>query len=278
MLCLTALSYMGCGDAEWGSATIGKMSCSFGSFNDFAPNAGRVVKMSAGNNGDNLYILDNSYYVHAYKRDNIYECGFNLENSYGFNGFPSDVLFANNSFYVQDGAALKSKDGKEECYAKTGVFALSGNELAVGSNAGLEVWSINNCLKKGSIISQNVLALVATSSEYYIAEAGGYANEPQNFAMYSKNGDLINREPMSSTPGNEKNFCSADRIAANNSGVYLLDKKCRKIGVFDAYAVWRKTISLDSIGIRTPLDIAADKYPYILILHANGVERIRLNF
>jgi hypothetical protein len=95
--------------------------------------------------------------------------------------------------------------------------------------------------------------------------------------MYSKSGDPINREPLSSNPGNEKNFCSADRIVANDYGVYLLDKKCRKIGVFDSYnATWKKTIKLDSIGIRTPLDIGAGEYSQIFIMHPNGVEKVNV--
>ncbi|MCL1957245.1 MAG: hypothetical protein FWF63_07975 [Fibromonadales bacterium] len=261
---LVALLLIGCG-AEWGGGQVGRTSCSF---DEFLPNVGRAVKMATGNNGDKLYILDDFSYVYFYKRDNLYECAFNLENTYRFNGFPKDVIFANNNFYVQDGAVLKTKDDKEQCYAKDGAFAVSGNELAVGKS-GVEIWNISDCSKRGSISSQNVLALAATNSEYYVAE-------PQNLAMYSKNGQLIHLEPMSSIPGNEKNFCSVDRIAANNYGIYLLDKKCKKIGVFDNQAVWRKTISLDSLGIRSPLDIGAGEYSYILIMHSNGVERVNV--
>ena len=264
---LGALLLAGCG-GEWGGGQVGRVSCSF---DDFLPNVGRALKMATGNNGNELYILDDFSYVYSYKRDNLYECAFNLENTYRFNGFPKDVIFANNNFYVQDGAVLKNKDDKEQCYAKDGFFAISGTDLAVGNKSGVEIWNISNsnCPKRGSISSQNVLALAATNSEYYVAE-------PQNLAMYSKNGEQIHLEPMSSTPGNEKNFCSTDRIATNDYGVYLFDKKCRKIGVFDNYAVWRKTISLDSLGIRNPLDIGAEKYSYIFIMHSNGVERVNV--
>ncbi len=257
----------GCG-AEWTSGEVGKTPCSF---DEFLPNVGKALKMATGNNGNELYILDDFSYVYSYKRDNLYECAFNLENTYRFNGFPKDVIFANNNFYVQDGAYLKTKDDKELCYAKNGAFAVSGNELAVGDKFGVEIWSISgsNCAKKGNIPSQSVLALAATNSEYYVAEA-------QNLAIYSKNGDLIRRESMSSTPGDEKNFCSADRIAANDYGIYLLDKKCRKIGVFDNQAFWRKTISLDSLGIRNPLDIGSGEYSYIFIMLSNGIERVNV--
>jgi len=247
---------MGCG--EWEGGEVGKVSCSF---DDFLPNVGRAVKMATGNNGNELYILDDFSHVYSYKRDNLYECAFNLENSYMFNGFPKDVLFANNGFYVQDGAVLKSKEDKEICYARDGVFAVSGAELAVGDKFGVEIWNISSCSKKGSIPSQSVLALAATNNEYYVAEA-------LNLAMYSKNGGIIHREPVS--------LCSTDKIAANDYGVYLLDKKCKKIEVFDNYAVWRKTISLDSLGIRNPLDIGAGEYSYIFIMHANGVERVNV--
>ncbi|MDR2594242.1 MAG: hypothetical protein LBC87_05685 [Fibromonadaceae bacterium] len=271
LLFLGLLLLIGC-EGEWGGGQVGRVSCSF---DEFLPNVGRALKMATGNNGNNLYILDDFSYVYSYKRDNLYECAFNLKNTYRFNGFPKDVLFANNNFYVQDGASLKTKD-KELCYAKDGVFAVSGTELAVGNKSGVEIWNISgsNCAKKGSIPSQSALALAATNSEYYVAEAGSFANEPLNLAMYSKNWEQIHLEPMSSIPGNEKNFCSADRIAANDYGVYLLDKKCRKIGVFDNYAVWRKTISLDSLGIRNPLDIGTGEYSYIFIMHSNGVERV----
>jgi len=257
---LAMLLLIGC-DADWGSdRTVGRVSCTF---DDFLPNAGRALKMAVGNNGNELYILDDFSYVYSYKRDNLYECAFDLENSYRFNGFPSDVLFANNNFYVQDGAALKSKDDKELCYAKNGVFAVNGGDLAIGDKFGLEIWNISGCSKK-SITSQSVLALAA-NGEYYVAE-------PQNLVMYSKSGQLIYSEPLSSTPGNEKNFCSIDRVAANNYGVYILDKKCRKIGIFDNQAVWRKTISIDS----SPLDIGAGEYSYIFIMYSNGVEKINV--
>ena len=262
---LAILLLIGCG-AEWNGGEVGIVSCSF---DEFLPNAGRALKMASGNNGNELYILDDFSYVYSYKRDNLYKCAFNLENSYKFGGFPKDVIFANNGFYVQDGAVLKSKDDKELCYAKDGVFAVSGSELAVGDKSGMEIWNISGCSKKGSISFQSVLAFAATNSEYYVAE-------PQNLAMYSKNGEPIHIEPMSSTPGNEKNFCSADRITANDYGVYLLDNKCRKIGVFDNQAVWRKTINLDSLGIRNPLDIGAGEYSHIFIMHPNGVEKVNV--
>jgi len=253
---LAMLLLIGC-DGEWSYGQVGKVYCSF---NDFFPN---VKKMAVGNNGKELYILDGFSYVHFYKRDNLYECAFDLEDSYSFKGFPKDVFIANNSFYVQDGAALKSKDDKELCYAKDGFFAVNGNEFAIGDKFGMEIWNISSCSKK-VITSQSVSALSA-NGEYYVAE-------PLNLAIYSKNGELIYKEPFSSISGNEKNFCSIDRIAANDYGVYLLDKKCRKIGIFDNYAVWRKTINLDS----SPLDIGAGEYSYIFIMYSNGVEKVNV--
>jgi len=259
------LLLMGCG-GEWGGGEVGRVSCSF---DDFLPNVGRALKMASGNNGNELYILDDFSYVYSYKRDNLYTCTFNLENSYKFGGFPKDVIFANKGFYIQDRASLKTKDDKELCNAKDGVFAVSGAELAIGDKFGMEIWNISGCSKKSSLFSQGVLALAATSSQYYVAQS-------QNLSMYSKNGELIRAEPLSSIPGNEKNFCSADRVAANDYGVYLLDTKCRKIGVFDNQAYWRKTISLDSLGIRNPLDIGAGEFSYIFIMHSNGVERVNV--
>jgi hypothetical protein len=233
--------------------------------------------MASGNNGNNLYVLDDSYHnVHTYSRDNLYECAFNFEDSYSFNGFLSDVISAGSNFYVQDRAQLKSRDDNKICDARDGVFSIYGNELAVGSNMGIEIWNIaqTSCTRGVNVSLQKVLALAATGSEYYAAE-GGIATEPQNLAMFSKNGSVY-REPLSSTPGNEKNFCSADRVAANDYGVYLLDKKCKKIGIFDNQAVWRKTISLDAIGVRNVLDIAPGEYSYIFILHERGVERLNV--
>jgi len=269
---LFCMILLGCGE-EWTGATVGKVSCSFGTFDEFLPALRRPLKMAAGNNGNNLYILDNSSYVHSYKRDNLYKCAFNLENSYSFNGFLDDVFFANNGFYVQDRESLKSQS-EEECDARAGVFAVYGNELAVGSNMGIETWSIRPCARKGSVSSQRVLALAATSSEYFAAE--GIASEPRNLTRYSKNGSFTYSDPMSSIPGNEKNFCSADRVIADNYGVYLLDKSCKKIGIFDNQAVWRKSISLDSIGVRNALDIAPGEYSYIFILHERGVEKVNV--
>jgi hypothetical protein len=264
------LLLMGCGD-EWGSADVGKTSCAF---DEFAPSVGRPIKMAAGNSGSSLYILDDFSYVHFYKRDDLYECAFNLEYSYLFTGFPNDVLFANNSFYVQDGRSLKSQNDKEECYAKDGVFAINGNELAIGSNTGLEIWNIKpSCAKTSNISSQRIFA-VAANGDYFAAE--GIANNLENLTVYSKTGAILYRELLSAIPGNEKNFCSADRIAANNYGIYLLDKKCKKIGVFDNQAVWRHSISLDSLGIANSLDIAAGEHSYIFILHPNGMERVNV--
>jgi hypothetical protein len=266
-VCFFCLILLGCG--EWVSGTVGKASCEFGSFNDFY----RPVKMASGNNGNELYILDN-YDVNYYKRDNLYECAFDLEYSYPFRGSPSDVFSTGNGFYVQDGKQLKSMNDAEACYAKDGFFAIYGDELAIGSNTGIEIWSINPCIKKADISSQRVLALAATSSEYFAAE--GISAEPRNLTMYSKNGSPAYSDPMSSTPGNEKNFCSADRVIANNHGVYLLDKKCGKIGVYDNRGVWRKTVSLESLGIKNALDIAPGEYSYIFILHGKSVEKVNM--
>jgi hypothetical protein len=263
---------LGCGD--WGGGEVGRTSCSFGSFGDFLPNAGKAVKMATGNNGNELYILDDSYYVHSYKRDNLYECAFNLKSSEPFSGFPNDVISSGGNFYVQDKTQLKSYENIDVCKAKDGVFAINGNELAVGSTTGIEIWSINPCVKKADISSQRVLALAVTNSEYFAAE--GISTEPRNLTRYPKDNSFAYSEPMSSIPGNEKNFCSADRIAVNNWGVYLLDKKCKKIGIFGNDAIWRKTISLDSLGIRTPLDIGAGEYSHIFIMHPSGVEKVNV--
>jgi hypothetical protein len=273
-ICFFCITLLGCGEWEGERERVGKVSCSFGSFNDFIPTGRKPVKMASGNNGNNIYILDNSYYVHTYKRDNLYECAFNLEYSDYFSGFPSDVISLGGNFYVQDKTQLKSWEDIEICDAKDGVFSVYGNELAIGSNMGIEIWNINSCIRKENISSQKVLALTATNSGYYAAE--GIATEPQNLAMFSKNNSIVYREPMSSTPGNEKNFCSADRVVANDYGVYLLDAKCKKIGIFDNQAVWRKSISLDVLGIRNALDIATDEYSYIFVLHENGVEKVNV--
>jgi len=265
--CFFCLILLGCG--EWVNAEVGKVACSFGSFNDFY----RPTKIASGNNGNKLYVLDN-YSVHSYKRDDLYECAFDWENTYDFGGSPSDVFSAGNGFYVQDGRRLKSMSNAEACYARDGAFAIYGDELAIGSSMGVEVWSIEQCVKKRDVSSQRVLALAATSSEYFAAE--GISAEPRNLTMYSKSSGLIYSDPMSSTLGNEKNFGSADRVIANNYGIYLLDKKYGKIGVYDNRAVWRKTISLDSLGLRGVLDIAPGEYSHIFILHSGGVERVNV--
>jgi hypothetical protein len=261
--------FLGC-EGEWVNAEVGKVSCDFRGFDDFLPSARRPLKMASGNNGNNLYILDIFNYVHSYKRDKLYECAFDVEKSTDFYGLPEDVLFENGTFYLQDGAKLISNSGTEKCYAKDGFFAIYGNELAVGGNAGIETWNIQNCSRTGSVSSQGVLALAVTGSEYYAVEL-------QNLAMFSKISGMVYRDPMSSIPGNEKNFCSTDRLVANDYGVYLLDKKCKKIGIFDNQAVWRKSISLDSLRIRNPLDIAAGEYSYIFIMHESGVERVNVS-
>jgi hypothetical protein len=246
-----------CG-GEWAGGSVGKTSCSF---DDFMPNARRAAKMAAGNNGNNIYILDDFFYVHHYKRDNLYECAFNLEESYPFNAFPSDVFSADNGFYVQTGAELRFMDDTEACRAKNGIFAVYGNELAVESGTGLEVWGISPCVKKRDVSAQKISALTATDSDYFAAE-------PQNLAMIPKNGSFIHRDFA--------DFCSADRLAANNFGVYLLDNTCKKIVVYDNQGVWQRTINLSSLGVSGALDIAADKYPYILVLHSSGVEKISI--
>jgi len=265
-ICFFCIILLGCG--EWESAPVGKSSCSFGSFNDFIPVGRKPAKMASW--GNHLYILDDSYNnVHVFKRDNLYECSFSLESSYSFDGFLSDVISFSGGFYVQDGAQLKYQENQNVCYARDGVFSIFGNELVIGSNiGGIEIWNINSCTKKETISSQKVFALAATATAYYAAE-------PQNLVMFSRSGSVY-RDPMSSTPGNEKNFCSLDRLIADDYGVYLLDKTCKKIGIFDNQAVWRKSISLDSIGIRNALDIATGEYSYIFILHESGVEKINV--
>jgi len=268
------IALFGCG-GEWVSGDVLKTSCSFADFfSDFMPAAHKPIKMASGNNGNNIYILDDFYNVHSYRRDKLYECAFDLEDSYRFSDFPTDVLFADGSFYVQDLEQLKSMNDAELCRAKDGVFAIYGNELAVGSNTGVEIWSINPCFKKGDATMQRTLALAATNYEYFAVE--GISATPQSLAMIPKNGSHIYRDVMSSTPGNEKNFCSADRLAANNSGVYLLDKTCKKIGIYDNMGVWQGTINLSSVGISGALDIAPAEYPYIFVLHNSGVEKISM--
>jgi len=261
------LVLFGC-DGEWVSGTVGKTTCTF---TDLLPSAHRPLKIAAGSNGNALYILDDFYSVHHYKRDNLYDCAFAFQNSYSFTGFPEDVLFASNGFYIQDKAQLKFMDDKETCYATTGFFSLYQNELAVGNNTGIQLWAIPSCEQKTRISSTGVLALAGSNNEYYAVEG----NTPLNLAVYSKS-SVVRREPLSITKGNEKNFCSADRIAVNNYGIYLLDKTCKKIGVFDNQAYWRKTINLDSLGITNPLDIAAGEYSYIFILHRSSIEKINV--
>jgi len=265
LLFFVCLVLLGCG-GEWVGGTVGRTTCAF---TDLLPSSHRPLKLAMGDNGNTLYILDDFYSVHHYKRDNLYECAFALENSYSFTGIPEDVLYADNGFYIQDKAQLKFMDDKEACYASTGVFSLSGNELAVGSNTGIQTWALPSCTKRDKISSTGVFTLASDGVRYYAVEG----NTPLNLAVYSKSG-LVRREPLSVDRGNEKNFCSADRIALNNNGIYLLDKECKKIGVFDNQAYWRKTISLDSLGITGTQDIAAGEYFNIFILHRNGIEKI----
>jgi len=260
------IALLGCG--EWESAPVGKTSCSFGSFNDFIPAGRKPAKMASL--GNDLYILDDSYYnVHAYKKDDLSECSFSLEASYSFDGFLDDVIAFHGGFLVQDGPQLKSQENQNVCYARDGIFSFIGSDLVIGSDFGIEIWDIfPPCRKKETLSTQKVLAVAATGIAYY-------AVEPQNLVTFSGTGSVY-RDPMSSTPGNEKNFCSIDRLVANNYGVYLLDKKCKKIGVYDNQAVWRKSISLDSVGIKNVLDIAPAEHSYIYVLYENGVEKINV--
>jgi hypothetical protein len=280
-LVIAFLVLLGCG--EWVDAPVGRVSCSFrGSFfdlffEDWLPAGRKPVKFAAGNNGNILYILDNSSGVHSYRRDNLYDCTFEFERSHDFIRRLDDVFYATNGFYVQEGQSLKFMDESEACYASDGVFAINRNELGVGGNLRIETWSIATrpCVRGPTIASQRILALGSANGEYYAAEGDAFATEPANLTFY-RNRTLIRREPLSTLPGNEKNFCSADRITANNHGIYLLDKKCGKIGVFHNDAVWRKTIRLDSLGIRNPLDITAAEHSYIFILHDRGVDRVNV--
>jgi hypothetical protein len=264
-VCFTLLSCGG--DWEWGGGNVGKVSCTFSPSEYY-----RAVKIASGNNGDYLFVLDDFHYVHFYRRDRLYECAFNLEDYYSFSGMPKDVFFAEGDFYVQDMAQLKYSNDIEVCRANDGVFAVYGNELVVGRNTGMEIWSIRPCAKKGDASMLRTLAVAATNYDYFAVE--GISATPENLVMIPKNGNYIYRDPMSSTLGNEKNFCSADRLAANNSGVYLFDKTCRKIGVYNNQGIWRGTIDLNSIGISNALDIAPGEYPYIFVLHSGGVEKI----
>jgi len=250
-ICFFCAALFGCG-GEWESAAVGKTSCEFRNFNEFKP-----IKMSVS--GDNLYFLDNFSKVHSYKY--LYECYYDLQDTYPFDGFPSDVFAGGAGFYVQDRAQLRFMDDVLACEARDGVFAINGNELAVGSDMGIEIWSIKPCAKTGSVPSRKTLALAATGSEYYAVEENA-------LVMYSKTGSTINSELLLG----EKKICSADRIIANNFGVYILDKKCRKIGVFDNYAVWQRNMDLDF----APLDIAPAEHQYIFVLRAGGVEKMNV--
>ena len=257
-VCFICAFLLGCG--EWEDGKVGRTSCTFGTFDDFLPIGRMPLKMASGNNGNNIYILDESSYVHTYKRDNLYECALNLEYSDYFTGFPKDVISTGNTFYIKNGALLKSWDDVTVCDVRDGFFAISGNELAVGSNFGIETWNINSCTKTAPVSSQKVLALAATDNEYYAAEE-------LNLTRYPKNGIPYSSPTIS-------DFCSIDRIIVSNYGVYLLDKACRKIGVYEHQPIWRRTISLDSLGVRGVLDIALAEHQYIFVLHERGVEKI----
>ena len=249
-VCFFCAFLLSCG--EWESATVGRVSCELRNFNGFST----PIKISIDR--DNLYILDNASKVHFYKRDDLYECVFDYQTTHLFTGFPNDVFPS----YVQDRTELKSFADASVCRnIRDGAWAIYGNELAVGSNMGIETWNINSCTRTGSVSSQKVLALAATSSEYYAAE-------DLNLARFSKSSSSY-RTPI-------PELCSKDRVIANNYAVYILDKTCRQIGVYDHQPLWRKTISLDSLGIRGSVDIASGEYSYIYILHANGIEKVNV--
>ena len=243
-----AFVILSCG-GEWGGGTVGKTSCTFNEFNKIS----NPVKMSYWE-GD-LYILDYYSTVHSYRRDDLYECAFDIVEEEKLDGFPDDVFASDYGFHVKDREYL------DDCRVKDGVFAVYGNELAVGSSSGVETWSINNCARTGTISSFNTLALATHNGKYFVVEG---VTEPLHLSVY---------------PGNEPkqpllNFCSADRLVYNNHGIYLLDKKCNQIGVFDNLGVWQKNIDLDSVGIRNPIDIAPAEYQHFFVLHKNGMERL----
>jgi hypothetical protein len=277
LLAILVLSLLSCG-GEWvdsdDSSTV--THC----YTDERLPAGRSISRAAmAGDASSLYVLDNWSAIYRYTRDPVRTCGWELDGSWGsegqlsLDGFVEDLDLAGGRLLWMDGAALGSTV-EMSCIAERGPFAVApgGAGIAVGTSGGVRTWTLSGstcALAALSFGSFPVLGLAQDGDGFYTVEG---VSTPQNLVVYSRSGTELWREPLSATEGNEKYFCGVDRLRVGSSGIFLLDKKCGRLGIFNSDGVWRKTLDLDSLGVRAPLDVLPAEQGMLYILVENQRE------
>lgn len=265
-----------CG-GEWTAPSDGSVQRCVSS--DALPAGRSVLRAAMTSDAQALYILDNWSSLYRYTRDPVRECGWNLDGSWGsggqmaISGFAEDIDLSRSQVFWMDGSQLGGANGAE-CLAERGPFAMAtdGSGFSLGYSGGLRHWTFtaSGCRSDGSTSGLPVLALERDDDGFYTVE--GVAGQPQQLAVYNRTGGVLWREPLSATPGSEKYFCSAARLRIGSNGLFLLDTQCRKLGVFDVDGVWRKSLSLDSLGLYGVQDVLPGEQGKLYLLTENQRE------
>jgi len=250
--------------------------------------AGRsVLRAAMSTDAGALYVLDDFSSIYRYTRDPARTCAWEIDASWqtsgqlNLNGFVEDLDLVVGQLFWMDGAAWGGTPGGS-CAAERGAFAMAPGAagFAVGNMGGIDTWAVSGSrCTPGTPVSVGlpVLALAQDGEGYYAVE-GGATGSPERLSVYSRSGVVLWREPLSVQTGNEKYFCSASRLRSGNSGIFLLDDKCRRLGVFNSDGSWRKTLDLDSLGVRNALDVMPGEQGNVYLLLENQRElTIRLS-
>lgn len=273
---LIMISLMSCG-GEWVSSpdSAGVTHCS----SESLPAGRSVLRGALSPDGSSLYVLDNWSTIYRFQRHPVRSCGwepdFEWQNagSWSQPGFVQDLDYAVGLFAFQDGASISVSNGWE-CRAQSGPMALGpdGQSFLVATQGGIQGWvrSGSSCVKSSFSGSGFPVWVVAQESQRLFAIEG--VGLFQNFVVFDLSGSVLWREPLSVQLGDPKYFCSADRLRSGPSGVFLLDKECQQLGVFERNGVWRKTLDLGALGIRRAIDIMPGEQGMLYILTENQQE------
>jgi hypothetical protein len=227
--------------------------------------------------GSEIFILDNNRSIYRFVRDGAAIFRWNWDRDFGslgaldFDGAVDDLGYAAGEFLGLNGNIVSRSDGAECAVGSNEGFATapSGTSIVVaGSTVKEHDFSGNGCRLSQTIFSNAALA-VAQDAEAYFAALG--STTPVELAVAFKSGAAVWREPLSLIEGNEKNFCSAERLVSNGVSLFLLDTKCHKLGVFYTDGTWLQTILLGELGLgASVLDVMAGDAGSAYLLLSNG--------
>jgi hypothetical protein len=276
-LCLLA----SCG-GEWTSG--GTAGVEIGESWDELPMGRRAQRAVSAGGANEIFILDNNRSVYRFVRDGAAIFRWNLDRDFGslgvldFDGAVDDLGYAAGEFFGLNGNIVSRSDGAECAVGSNKGFAAapSGASLIVAGSTVKEYEFSGNGCRLSQTVFPNAALAVAQGPSAYFAVLG--STTPVELAVAFKGSASVWREPLSLIEGNEKNFCSAERLVSNGVSLFLLDTKCRKLGVFYSDGAWLQTIPLDGLSLgASVLDVMAGDAGSAYLLLSNGkIARVRI--